>query len=109
MQKRYDFVRISQTTYYHSKKNVCWIIHASKTLGTMDFTGMDEEKAIDYICTSYPYNVIGDLCMGRGLVGWYANEAGRNFVGTELNKKGWQYCLMELKQASINITNKWEE
>ena len=25
--------------------------------------------------------------MGQGLVGWYANQAGKRFVGTELNPK----------------------
>ncbi len=25
--------------------------------------------------------------MGQGLVGWYANQAGKPFVGTELNSK----------------------
>ena len=30
---------------------------------------------------------LGDFCMGRGLVGYYSNKAGKHFVGTELNKK----------------------
>jgi uncharacterized protein (DUF2344 family) len=33
------------------------------------------------------YNVIGDLCMGRGLVGLNAYRNGKRFVGTELNHK----------------------
>lgn len=52
-----------------------------------DFTGIDEAKAIMLIAQIEEYRVLGDLCMGQGLVGLAAFEAGKRFVGTELNKR----------------------
>jgi hypothetical protein len=86
-EQRFTSVVVSPTTYYHSKKNVCWIIHATNTTETISFDGWDEEDAIKFICENVDYNCIGDLCMGRGLVGFHANKAGKSFVGTEINKK----------------------
>ena len=39
---------------------------------------LDEEDIIKWICENENYDIIGDLCMGRGLVGWYAYQAGKN-------------------------------
>lgn len=78
---------MSPTTYYHNKKNKCWIIHATNEITSIKFYGWDEEDVIKYICENAPYDCIGDLCMGRGLVGYHANRFGKNFVGTEINKK----------------------
>lgn len=47
----------------------------------------DEADIIAWICQNHGYECIGDLCMGRGLVGRHAVMAGRRFVGTELNPK----------------------
>jgi len=52
-----------------------------------DFTGVDEADAIKMIARIEDYRVLGDLCMGQGLVGIAAYDAGRPFVGTELNKR----------------------
>lgn len=51
------------------------------------FEGMDEEDVIAWICENVDFNCIGDLCMGRGLVGKHAFNNNKPFVGTELNKK----------------------
>ena len=85
--------------YYHNRKNQCWIVAGiSQSVGMaekewqswedwcMSVRDMDEQSIIREICnTVSPKSVIGDLCMGRGLVGFYANKCGRPFVGTELN------------------------
>lgn len=85
---RYEHVRVYETTYYHNKLNKCWVISASnKELELFPFNGMDEEDVIYYIGKHVPYRCIGDLCMGRGLVGKAAIAAGKPFVGTELNQK----------------------
>jgi len=88
LQQRYPFVTFYNATYYRQSKNKCYVIHASnkvkKRLVVLE--DMDEEAIIEWVCTHYPYGVIGDLCMGTGLVGWYAHKAGRSFVGTELNE-----------------------
>ena len=87
-QRRFPHIAIYETTYYHNKKNRCWIIAAShEPLPEYPFNGMDEEDVIYHIGKHVTYRCIGDLCMGRGLVGKAALAAGKPFVGTELNAK----------------------
>lgn len=88
VQARYKFIQIYQAKYYHNAKNTCWIISASnEPLEEYPFEGMDEEDVIYWIGKNVDYEVIGDLCMGTGLVGKSAIKAGKSFVGTELNAK----------------------
>ena len=87
---KYRHVTVKDSMYYGNAKNKCKIIIASndeipECLTDMPF--MDEEKVIEYICQNLEYSCIGDLCMGKGLVGFYSNKYGKPFVGTELNKK----------------------
>lgn len=88
-EKRFKNVRTYNTTYYFNKRNKCYILACDneETLCEYPFDGIDEETAIEWICKSVYFDCIGDLCMGQGLVGWYANQAGKRFVGTELNLK----------------------
>ena len=85
--KRYKYGRLYKSCYYHNKKNECWIIQANneKIKEPDDF--LDEEDFIKWVCANIDYNVIGDLCMGQGLVGWYSCLNQKRFVGTEINKK----------------------
>jgi len=84
---RYPFVEISTNTYYRKAANRCWIVAGGKVeLPYVRIDGLDEEAAIERICADVDYRCIGDPCMGKGLVGYYANLAGKPFVGTELNK-----------------------
>lgn len=87
--KRYANVICYSTTYYHNQKNRCYIMACAQDDAALHlpFEGMDEEDVIAWICRNVDYRCIGDLCMGRGLVGWHAYQAGRPFVGTELNPK----------------------
>ena len=75
--------------YYNNRKNRCWILHAHNQGGEIrhEIGGIDEEKAIAYICENVKFDCIGDFCMGQGLVAKYAARFGRRFVGTELNGK----------------------
>jgi predicted RNA methylase len=66
---------------------LCYIIYAGPTRLKIKFDGWDEHDIIEWVCTNYNYNCIGDLCMGTGLVGWYANQVGKPFVGIEFNPK----------------------
>lgn len=88
-QMRYTNVRVYNTTYYFNNKNKCYMFACDNEKAPCEypFEGMDEETAIEWICKSVDFDCIGDLCMGQGLVGWYANQAGKPFVGTELNSK----------------------
>ena len=56
-----------------------------KQLG-LPLDGMDE-KTSSSGCAEREYQCIGDLCMGKGLVGLHAYRNGKRFVGTELNHK----------------------
>ena len=86
--KRYKYTEMYETTYYHNKKNKCYIIACSnEPIPDYPFQGMDEENVIEWICKNVQYECIGDLCMGQGLVGKHAFNNNKRFVGTELNKK----------------------
>jgi hypothetical protein len=87
MRRLYRHVTFYNSTYYHNKKNLCYIIRGGQKHKKPALDGMDEEDAIEWICANEEYNIIGDLCMGRGLVGLNAYRNGKWFVGTELNHK----------------------
>lgn len=93
-EKRFMHIKVYNSMYYSNSKNKCWIIQASnEPLKELDIEGVDEEKVIEKICTNTEYNCIGDPCMGKGLVAFYANRAGKKFVGTELNKYRLAVCV----------------
>lgn len=86
--KRFSNVKVFDSMYYKNPKNKCWIIVGSnETLPNIDLNDIDEEKVIEKICFEVDFKCIADPCMGKGLVGFYANKAGKRFVGTELNSK----------------------
>jgi hypothetical protein len=87
LKKLYPYVTFYNSTYYHKKDNLCYVIRASKKRRKCPLDGMDEEDIIKWVCENEDYECIGDLCMGMGLVGLYAHRAGKRFVGTELNHK----------------------
>ncbi|MHA1601792.1 MAG: hypothetical protein ACTSUI_02180 [Promethearchaeota archaeon] len=88
--KRYKYTTFYNSTYYHNKKNKCYIIHATnlfKKRRYKELEDLDEEDIIKWICKNHEYSCIGDLCMGMGLVGKHAYLNNKQFVGIELNKK----------------------
>lgn len=86
--KRYPFVSIDDSYYYHNKKNKCWIVRCGKrNPAPTPEKSIDEQCYIRWICENVEFNCIADPCMGTGLVGYYANINKKKFVGTELNKK----------------------
>jgi len=87
MKKLYRYVTFYNSNYYHKKENICYIVHGSNKRKKLPLDYMDEEDAIEWVCENEEYDCIGDLCMGRGLVGVNAYKNGRKFVGTELNHK----------------------
>lgn len=102
IQKMYKHTRIYNSMYYGNKKNQCWIIQASNTLDEdLGFDGLDEEKIIEKLCEKDFYSCIGDMCMGKGLVGFYANKNGKRFVGTELNEKRLAVLIERIKTGRI--------
>ena len=87
MKKIYKHVTFYNTTYYHQKDKLCYIVQGSDKRIKYDFDYMDEEDVIEWICCNIEYRCIGDLCMGRGLVGYNSYINNKRFVGTELNNK----------------------
>ena len=53
--KRYDFVKVYDSTYYHNKNNKCWIIHCENCDRVLPINGLDEEKIIEWICQNEEY------------------------------------------------------
>lgn len=88
------------STYYHKQNNVCYIVHGSNlTSKRLPLEYADEEDAIKWICDNISFSCIGDMCMGRGSVGYYAWKAGKKFVGTELNHKRLSVLVERIKNA----------
>lgn len=88
LKKQYKYVTFYNSTYYHKKDSLCYVVRGSnKFKGKPKLDGMDEEDIIEWICANEDYTCIGDLCMGRGLVGLNAYKNKKKFVGTELNHK----------------------
>jgi len=87
MRNLYKYVTFYNSTYYHNKDNLCYVVRGSKKFKKPKLDNIDEEDIIEWICANEDYTVIGDLCMGRGLVGFNAYKNGKKFVGTELNHK----------------------
>lgn len=101
----YPRIQRWQTTYY--KKHLCYILRASRTNETsFDYTGWDEADVISHVCANEQYNVIGDFCMGQGLVGVGAYKAGKRFVGTELNQRRLAVLLQRLHKLGARIKKK---
>ena len=106
MKSIFRHVTFYNSMYYRKKENMCYVVCGSKKRKRkqpLDY--LDEEDIIKWICENENYDIIGDLCMGRGLVGWYAYQAGKKFVGTELNEKRLS-VLVERIEAAKGF--KWE-
>ena len=99
MKKRFKCVTFYNSTYYRRKDNMCYVIRGSYKRKKLPLDYVDEEKIIEWICANEEYDCIGDLCMGRGLVGWYANRHGKRFVGTELNHKRLSVLIKRIEEG----------
>lgn len=87
MRKIFKNVTFYNSSYYHRSCNLCYVIRGSFKGRAPKLDGLDEEDIIAWVCKNEEYSCIGDLCMGRGLVALNAHNAGKRFVGTELNHK----------------------
>lgn len=88
MKKLYKYVTFYNSTYYHKKDNICYVVRGNSKAKKPKLDYLDEEDIIKWVCENEAYGCIGDLCIGRGLVAQYAYAAGkRKAVGTELNHK----------------------
>jgi len=100
VKERYSNVSITQSYYYYDKSKICWIIQGSNDV-LYDLPYLDEQYVIEYICKEVNFNCIADPCMGRGLVGFYANKYNKKFVGTELNEKRLAVLIERINKGKI--------
>ncbi len=87
MKRMYKYVTFYNSSYYHKRVNMCYVIRGSSKRKRLPLDYMDEEDIIEWVCKNENYSCVGDLCMGMGLVGLNAHKANKQFVGTELNHK----------------------
>lgn len=108
LEKIYPYVSLYNSTYYHNKNNICYVIRGSYKAKKPKFDYMDEEDIINAICEYEDFNCIADLCMGQGLVALAAYQTGHRFVGTELNHKRLSVTIERLSNlgAIYSIKNK---
>lgn len=101
LQTRYACIQRFDVTYY--KRNPCHILRGGSDLTRHNYNGMDEADVIAAVAHDEDYSVMGDFCMGRGLVGMAAYSAGKPFVGTELNKRRLAVLLQRLAKVGADI------
>ena len=102
LSKLYHFMQRWDVFYYRTHR--CYIIRGSHTgIIDYDFTDIDESKCIYKIGEIEQYNVFGDFCVGLGLVGLSAYQAGKPFVGTELNKRRLANLLQKLEKKGAEV------
>ena len=87
---RYKYVTFYNSYYYKKLSNKCYVIHATndyKHRRYPELEDLPQSSIVAWLCKNHIYDCIGDICMGRGLVGREAYNNGKRFVGTELNLK----------------------
>ena len=97
--KLYHSVTFYNSSYYHKRGNRCYVIRAAKKRAKLPLDDMDEEDIIAWICENEQYDCVGDLCIGRGLVGINAMKNDHRFMGTELNHKRLSVLLEKLVRS----------
>jgi hypothetical protein len=102
MKQIYKQVTFYNSSYYHRKENMCYLVRGSAKRKKLPLDYMDEEDIIAWVCANEDYDCIGDLCMGRGLVGIHAHANGKRFVGTELNHKRLSVLLEALSKRGVS-------
>lgn len=111
LRKLYKYVTFYNSTYYHKKTNLCYVVRGSGKKKKLPLDGMDEEDIIQWICANEYYTCIADFCMGRGLVAVNAAKNGKRFVGTEMNHKRLSVAIERLCAIGRNykIVDNMEE
>ena len=102
MRKIYKYVTFYNNTYYHNKNKLCYIVRGSNKSKKPSLDGLDEEKVIEWVCANEEYDVVADLCMGRGLVAVNAKKNNKIFVGTEMNKKRLAVTIEKIVKQDIS-------
>lgn len=101
IRERYPLFKEFNNFYDGRRDRKCWILVGSNMPIKIDLEDIDQHDAIEKICKEADFNCIGDLCMGRGTLGFYANKYKRPFVGTELNYKRLANLLKSIEKGRI--------
>lgn len=101
LEQVYPCVQRWDTFYYRKHPN--HILRGGVVPQGYNYAGMDEEKVICKSAQIEEYTILGDLCMGRGLVGLAAYDADKSFVGTELNKRRLANLLQRLDKKGAMV------
>jgi hypothetical protein len=99
-QDLFKYVTFYNSTYYNRIENKCYVIHATNTYKFRRYKpleDLDEADVVKWLCHNHEFKVIGDLCMGEGLVGKCAYHAGKSFVGIDINGKRLQVLVDYIK------------
>lgn len=107
--KIFRSVTFYNSSYYHRKDRLCYVIRASNRRRKLPLDGMDEEDIIQWVCANEEYECIGDPCVGLGLVAINAYANNRRFVVTELNHKRLSFTLERLATAGLNYEIQYGE
>jgi hypothetical protein len=102
MKRLYRQVTFYNSTYYHKRENICYVVRGGAKRKRLPLDYMDEEDIIAWVCANEDYSCIGDLCMGQGIVGIHAHINGKKFVGTELNHKRLSVLIERLAKKGLN-------
>ena len=97
-------VKIYNNTYYHSPKNVCWIVQGTKQPEDWKLEGMDEWEAVFKICKDVPFNAITDFFLGQGLVAEAAFKANKVFYGSDMNRNRLAVAISRIVKRGGNWT-----
>lgn len=108
LRSRYPHVERWAVTY--NRKHPCVILRGSRSgLSPQDYSGWDEAAVIKDAARVEEYSVLGDLCMGQGLVGLAAYAAGKSFVGTDINARRLAVLLKRLAKRGAVVGRHHEE
>jgi hypothetical protein len=99
----YPYTQTWPVTYY--KRNRSYLVRGGlHGYTSTDFTDMDDMHTPRAAMMSEQFECVGDLCMGRGLTGITAYQLGKQFVGTELNKRRLAVLIDEVAK----LGGEWE-
>lgn len=96
MKGMYKYVTFYNSYYTKNTKNKCYIVVGADKQRYIKYSSIedkDEADIIKIITSEVDYNSIGDLCMGKGLVGKGAFNNNKQFFGIELNKERLEHLV----------------
>jgi hypothetical protein len=96
MNNLFPSVQTWEITYY--KKNPCYLIRGGILPTDFDFTGKDDSETPFLAIQNEGCSCVADFCTGRGLTAISAFRQGKQFVGTELNKRRLAVAIDKIAQ-----------